>query len=209
MVKHFKLKSYYPMNAYIIREKEDVFIIDLGTYSDEIDTYIKSNNYKLKGIILTHAHLDHIDGIGVYDVPIYIHKEEIDVLKNNHLNGYALHNSKPSFRVDDLEINEIDETSSLHFGNTIISFIHTPGHTKGSMSVSYRDCVFTGDCLFKETVGITHYPTGNQKEMNNSLRKIISSFDDQVNVYPGHGDKTTIKHERKHNPFVLKALKAR
>ena len=79
---------------------------------------------------------------------------------------------------------------------------HTPGHTRGSVCYSYGNKLLSGDTLFNMSAGRTDFPTGNPKDMRNSLNKIINNFNDNVDVYPGHENKTTIKNERKNNIFI-------
>ncbi len=196
--------SYYEMNSYIIHDDKECFIIDPGFKSIETEEYIKDNNLTLKGIILTHGHLDHIGGVHNYNTLVYLHEEEISLFLDDRLNGFGNHNIKPSFDKNKIKLIGVNNQSKLLLGKDEITFIHTPGHTKGSMCIKYKNKVVTGDTLFKDTIGITNYPTGDIMKMRKSIVNLIEQLPDNTNVYPGHGPKTTIKYERKNNRWYLK-----
>ena len=91
----------------------------------------------------------------------------------------------------------------LHVGNLELKFIHTPGHTVGGMCILVDDKVlFSGDTLFQQSIGRTDLPGGNYEQLINSIREKLLILPDNVEVYPGHGGKTTIGQERNSNPYI-------
>ena len=96
----------------------------------------------------------------------------------------------------------IDENTELKIGEIPIKIFETPGHTEGGMSYLIENKVFTGDTLFKQYVGRTDLPGGDFSKLENSIKNILYKLDDETEVFPGHGDITTIGYEKKHNEIV-------
>lgn len=187
-------------NTYLVKTKENYYIIDPGsTNMEELIDYLNNNNIDLSAIILTHGHFDHINGIPdilkYKNVPIYIYEEEKEFLYNPRLSLLFW---------GDLDQNILDESLknaniiTLKEGDIIDAFeiIHTPGHTKGSICLYNKDenILISGDTMFKGSFGRTDLPTGNSRDMRDSFRKLFT-LEHNTDVYPGHGDKTTILDE--------------
>ncbi len=196
--------SLYGENCYLLIEKENVIIIDPGFSYDQVMPYLTSNKLNLKAIFLTHGHIDHIYDIDRYDksfkgVPIYIHEKDSNMLYDENLNVFRGFGNpkKYSLNLNVIPVNDGYEIDGF-------KFIHSPGHTKGSVIIKYQDNLFTGDTLFKGTVGRTDLPTGNIKDLYESLELIRSSFSKSTIIYPGHDNMTTLKDELKYNPYLEK-----
>ena len=103
---------------------------------------------------------------------------------------------------------DLATTEELHFGNTTLRVIPTPGHTPGCVSLYHEESksLFTGDTLFRESIGRTDLPGGDYPTIMNSIVKQILPLGDEVVIYPGHGDKSNIGHESLYNPFVVEVL---
>ncbi len=193
-------------NTYIINEREEAYIIDPGTNYNEIKQYIDSKNFKLLGILLTHGHFDHIiavnDLVRDYDIKIYIHEKERDFLFDPNLNLSGLTYKK--FTVSDKSaVITFTENDKLKIGKESIRIIDTPGHTRGSVCFKYKNFLFSGDTLFKGTIGRTDLPTSNTLDIQRSIQTIVKICRDNTIVYPGHGHFTTILNEKYENPFVI------
>ncbi len=97
---------------------------------------------------------------------------------------------------------EVEEGDVVTFGNHKLEVIHTPGHTRGGMSLKINNAVFTGDTLFASSIGRTDLPGGNYRQIIKSIKEKIFPLGDKMVVYPGHGPESTIGHEKKVNPFL-------
>lgn len=191
----------FETNTYIISNQGMCIIVDPGLDFFDAAEEIKQK-YEVKAILLTHGHMDHIDGIRYFDVPIYIHEKEIPFLEDTSLSLYRMFGSNFPFHMKNLNIIPIKEKMKIELIGYTFEVMHTPGHTIGSVVYSYRNKVLSGDTLFSMGIGRTDFPTGNFKMIKESLKKIITTFPDTYDVYPGHGEKTTIGFERKHNPYL-------
>ncbi len=188
-------------NTYLIIHGTECVIVDPGLdFKEHAESILK--DYTVKAILLTHGHMDHIDGIRYFNVPIYIHEQELAFLKDESLSLYRMFGIRPPFQIENLNIKSVKDGMTLNLIGYTFKVMHTPGHTRGSVVYSFSNKIFSGDTLFHMSMGRTDFPTGDAKKMKESLQKIIQSFPDQTNVYPGHDEKTTIGMERKNNPYV-------
>jgi len=200
-MKKIRLNGLIESNCYILDKQGECFIIDPGS---DIESILEAiGDLKVKGILLTHGHFDHVDLIGSFIVPIYIHKNDDILLKRKELSLYNIFNLEPSYYYPNLEIIKIDDGDEIDFQNEKIKVIHTPGHTSGSVCFLYKNKLFSGDTLFKNGIGRTDFPTSSEIEMKKSINKIINNLDENIVVYPGHDEKTTIKEEKGNNPYYL------
>ncbi len=192
-------------NTYIINEKAEAYIIDPGTNYLEIKEYIDKKNFQVVGILLTHGHFDHIVAVNSivkeYNTKIFIHELERDFLFDPNLNLSGLTYERFIIKNKSAVIT-FKENDKLKLGNEPIRIIETPGHTRGSVCFKYKNYLFSGDTLFKGTIGRTDLPTSNTLDIQKSLRKIIHICRDNTIVYPGHGHFTTILTEKEENPFM-------
>ena len=143
-----------------------------------------------------------LDGIKYFDVPVYIHELDKDFLFDASLSLYNMFRLPTPYKKGDLNIITVKDGDEFELIGFKFKVTHTPGHTRGSVCYSYGNKLLSGDTLFNMSAGRTDFPTGNPKDMRNSLNKIINNFSDNTDVYPGHEGKTTIKNERKNNMFI-------
>ena len=188
-------------NSYVISNGSDCVVVDPGLNYSEAANTIKSK-YNVKAILITHGHMDHIDGIKYFDVPVYIHELDKDFLFDASLSLYNMFRLPTPYKKGDLNIITVKDNDEFELIGYKFKVTHTPGHTRGSVCYSYGNKLLSGDTLFSMSAGRTDFPTGNPKDMRNSLNKIINNFNDNTDVYPGHENKTTIKNERKNTPFL-------
>jgi len=183
-------------------------LIDPGDEGGRILAFIESNEIDIKAIINTHAHIDHVSALAsVADrlkAPVCMHKKDSFIFDN-------LAYQEQLFRLPapvDVKINEyLDEGSEIGFGEAILEVVHTPGHSPGSISLIARhekpQVVFSGDTLFRGSIGRTDLFGGDFEEISETLRNVFLELPDDTIVYPGHGEATTIGEEKLHNPFLI------
>ena len=205
IIKHY-MTGPLRVNTYLVYDEETKkgFIVDPGGYDPYITVEVKNNNIDMEYIILTHGHSDHIGGVADFqkdwpDAKVVAHPAELPILMNPRANE-----SKSIFRREfvvepDILVNEKDE---LKIGNMILSFIHTPGHTPGGMCIYVDGILFSGDTLFRRSLGRTDFEGGNFNDIINSIRGKLYNFPDNTKVLPGHMGATTIGEEKAGNPFV-------
>ncbi len=192
-------------NTYIINEKRAAYIIDPGSNFSEIAEYLNKKDFIVLGILLTHCHFDHLLSVNKimkeYKTKVFIHEKEKACLFDPHLNlsGFA---TKKIIIEDSAAVTSFNEKTKFIIGDESIKVIETPGHSSGSVCFKYKNSLFSGDTLFKGTIGRTDLPTSNTLDIQKSILKIINFCNDKTTVYPGHGSATTIKTEKATNPFV-------
>ena len=175
-------------NGYIIYDKDmgSCYIVDPGYEPKRYIRELEQMDLQVLGILLTHHHYDHVGAVEAivqrFDCPVYLHREDCDQY------------GKP---VD--MVMEHDQTILL--GNEVIQVIHTPGHTRGSVCFysEKSKLAFTGDTIFNVDLGRTDLADGSPRQMEESIRNVISKWGNDITIYPGHGDPATMKYVRKHN----------
>ena len=188
-------------NTYLIIDGKDCVLVDPGKEDPRIVEFIKENSLNLKGILLTHGHCDHMRGIIAFECPVYIHKDDVELLNNPHLNCSDRF-SRKNVSIDVAPI-EVEEGMEINLLSKPIKVIHTPYHTMGSVCyyIPEEKILFSGDTLFKDAMGRSDFVTSDPNLIKSSLAK-LGALPDDVILYPGHGDLTSIGYERKQNPFV-------
>ena len=187
-------------NTYLINNGLDAILVDPG---EGILEYLSSiNKYNIKAILLTHGHIDHIDGIKYFlDKDIYVSKDELDFFTNPSKSLYAEYGGNIPFDVNKLNLHLIENDQIIDIIGYKIKCIATPGHTIGSMCFLFNDSfLISGDTLFQVGIGRTDFLTGDFKMLIASLDKLKNLPDNTV-VYPGHGVSTSIAFEKKYNPY--------
>ncbi len=190
-------------NCYIFyNEKDDVcFLIDPGCDIEKIKKTI--NNRKVTHILLTHCHYDHIKGVNKikeeYNSLVVASKNCVENIRDMFKNASSLFNDI----IDDVVIDEIIQDNEEKVINNIkIKCIETKGHTDCSVCYIIDNKLYSGDTLFKRSIGRTDLKTGSYEEIENNIKSKLYVLDDETEVFPGHGEKTTIGYEKKFNMFV-------
>lgn len=194
----------FTANCYFVFDDKtnEGFLVDPGAYTKRHEEYIKSHCKCLKYILLTHGHFDHISGVkqfrDAFDAKVVIHEKDEACLRDSIKSlGISQGLSSPGIKAD-ITVTDGDE---LNFNDAKIKVIHTPGHTKGGVCYMIDDMLFTGDTLFKGTVGRTDFPGGSMKEIVASVNR-VGSLSGDYKVYPGHEGETTLNFERNNNPYM-------
>jgi hydroxyacylglutathione hydrolase len=192
-------------NCYILHNGKEAIVIDPGSDYQIIKKYLKG--IRLKAILATHAHYDHIVSVSLlqkeYNAPFYLHSADVKLIKHANLYVKAFGGDKI------IEIPKVDysinEENELNFDFIKIKVMHTPGHTRGSVSFLFENNLFTGDFLLKNKIGRIDFPGGNAEEMKQSVRKINKDLTD-VLILPGHDSDSTLDEERKKNKEFIKII---
>ena len=191
-----------PVNCYIIQRDGECYIVDPGYEKEKIRKYVKDKGYNVKGILLTHAHIDHIEALDVFDVPVYLHEKEVPVLLDPALNGFDYFSKKPAYDAWVLDIRPLKDGDKLPVGKENIEVIFTPGHTQGSVCYRIGHDIYTGDTLFENAVGRWDRPTADFENLRKSVLMLAERFPDYYLIHPSHGRSSTILQEKKYNPFL-------
>ena len=190
-------------NCYLLYNQIDAIIIDPGFDGQTICDLASKLNIKIKHIILTHGHFDHIGAVSYikdrFDCDVYIHKNDGAFLNNPSLNLSDRFAS--SILYDGAHTCVGEET--LNLLEYDFKFISTPGHTPGSVCIMVEDMLFTGDTLFRCSIGNAFPPYGNTVQEIKSIKEKILKLDDSLICYPGHGEPTTIGYEKQFNPYLV------
>lgn len=188
-------------NCYIVSRNGMAFVVDPGADAYEIKQHLVADSLKLDFIIFTHGHADHIGAALEFHAPMYILAGEEKMLADPRLNMSYF--SGHEVQIDPLSVFTVKHGDEIDFEGDKLKIIHTPGHTAHGMSILYDGVVFSGDSLFKGSVGRSDLPTGNEASLINAIRGRLFSLPDKTLVYPGHGMSTTIGHEKLNNPFFI------
>ena len=210
-----KIKSFtfnpYQENTYLIfDDSKEAVIIDPGNYeayeNELISKFIDENKLQLKKIILTHCHIDHCLGNKYlnekYGAELLIPFDERDLYKNVEniatLFGFANYSH--------LDENEyLKEKDKIEFGDIKLDVLFLPGHSPGHLAFYFKNdnVCFSGDVLFYNSIGRTDLPGGDHDTLINSIKNKLFLLNPNTIIYPGHGQKTTLKNEMKDNPFLI------
>lgn len=204
-LKNFNLNPY-SQNTYIYyhRDTNKAVIIDAGLSKTQLVKHVA--NHDIQAIILTHGHFDHIFSLAklkeLTNAPVYAYADEQMLLEDPAINLSAM--------TDDSKAIHATADHWVRHGDTIeldgfsLQVIHTPGHTAGGMCLydQSHGVLFSGDTLFQQSVGRTDLPTSNHSQLIDSITGKLFKLPDDTVVYSGHGQPTTIGHEKAHNPFV-------
>ena len=193
-------------NCYLVinEETKDTVMVDPGAYPTKLKNAVKEQGLKLKAVLLTHAHFDHIMGLDAlleeYPVPVYVHEAEKGLIadpKTNlsltYTNGYVFEDA--TYVTDGQKIAAAGVTFEVLF---------TPGHTSGGCCyyAETENMLFSGDTLFRCSVGRSDLPTGDETTLIRSIKEKLLVLPENTVVYPGHMAATTIQTEKTANPFL-------
>lgn len=187
------------VNCYFIEHNKKCYIVDPGYEKEKVINYVRVNQLEVLGILLTHAHIDHIGALDCFKTPVYLHKREYEILFDNHLNGFEFYGREKPYALDSLDIRKIDENKVFSIDDKKIEIIHTPGHTVGCVCYKVDNDLYSGDTLFKGSVGRWDFPTGDLPTLSRTIVKLIDSQPNSVKIHPAHGESSTIRIEKLNN----------
>lgn len=194
-------------NCYIVSDEEtkECFLVDMAACPPELVSHIKNSGFTVKAVLLTHGHFDHIMGLDrfleEFPAPVYACAAEKELLESAPLNSssgmlgqpYTFHGAQ-----------YVKDGDLLEIAGMKIQVIQTPGHTIGGCCYYIADeqTLFSGDTLFRASIGRTDLPTGSMGALVRSVKEKILVLPDETRVYPGHMEETTVGYEKKYNPFL-------
>lgn len=199
----------FQTNCYVVVNEAtgEAIVVDpgMGTY-DRATALLEQEGAELKAVVLTHGHIDHTRDAAAFGVETFIHPADAFMLERG--DGVSeqtrmLFDANGMTQIDHLtDMPEVLEVAGFRF-----STAHAPGHSPGSVMLTAADegVVFSGDVLFRGSVGRTDLEHSDPARMRETLRGPVWELDDALNVLPGHGPATTMAHERATNPFLLEA----
>ena len=191
-------------------ETRQAIVIDPGDEVERILAVLKKHNLRARYILNTHAHFDHVGNC--YELKeatgadIWLHKADLPIYETapRQAEQFAMYGVNP-IRMAAVDLFPRD-ADGVSVGKIAAQLIHTPGHTPGSLSIHVpggtKDTLFAGDTLFNGSIGRTDLPGGDFDRILRSIKERLLTLDDDTEVWPGHGAKTTIGRERRTNPFL-------
>lgn len=192
-------------NCYFVYKEgeKEVLVFDPADKGKYLYEKLAESGFSIKGILLTHAHFDHIFGCEevreLSGAKVYALEAEKVLCQDAYVNVSAQTGRKCTIEVDEY----INDGQELTIAGITCKVIATPGHTIGSCCYYFAEdnILISGDTLFAESVGRTDLPTGSMSKLVHSVKEKLLVLPEEVTVYPGHGDTTTIGHEKRYNPF--------
>lgn len=198
----------FAQNGYVVwcEETGDAVLVDPGAAADQMLSAVAERSSPVTAVLLTHAHLDHVEGLGLIrdsiDAPIYLHSADWPLLDALPAQAAMFGLTAPEVPSPDEEFSDGDH---FRFGECTFEVAHTPGHAPGHVILRALDHGLTlvGDLIFAGSVGRTDLPGGDHRALFESIREHVLTMPDETRLYSGHGPETTVGHERVNNPFLI------
>jgi glyoxylase-like metal-dependent hydrolase (beta-lactamase superfamily II) len=209
----------FQKNGFVVgcERTRQAVLIDPGDEVDELLVFARESALDVRCILLTHAHLDHVSGVGAAkralpgDVPIWLHRDDLPLYEHVEQQGMMF-----GIKVErQPPVDRYYDGSPITFGDYTVTVHHTPGHCPGGVCLQIGRTgtagtdLFVGDTLFAASVGRTDLPGGDYATLMRSITQVLFALGDDAVVHPGHGPDTTIRRERTTNPFVLEYFAGR
>ena len=202
-------------NTYIIWDESlQAAVIDAGNMGEKenaiLDKFIADNGLTLKLALNTHGHFDHLLGVNhlttTYGAEFALSSKDEFLLKTSSVSA-ELFGVRAGDMPEKIDI-DLDGMESIKVGSVELKIIATPGHTPGHVAFfePQSKVLFTGDTLFRESIGRTDLPGGDYSWIMRSILDNLLPLGDEVTIYPGHGEESTIGHESMYNPFIVEVL---
>lgn len=203
--------NLFSENTYVLyNEQKNAWLFDPGNFTENetaiLENFIAEKDLKIKKILLTHAHIDHVLGLEwaakKFEAPVYLHEEDEILLEMFPMSAARFGITLPPINVKTTRISEGDE---LDFDGEKFKIYHVPGHSPGSI-VFYNESqkfMISGDVLFQGSIGRTDLYKGNHEQLLDGIRKKLFVLDPETQVFSGHGNPTTIGFEKDYNPFFV------
>lgn len=197
----------FQTNCYVVSNGDRAFVIDPGLGAHEaVSQIVQEQGLTVEAVVLTHGHIDHIRDAAAFGVETFVHPADAFML----LRGEGVSEQARQL-YDASAMPPIDNPTPLEDGQTLIvagvdlRIVHAPGHSPGCVMLVADEVVFSGDVLFRGSIGRTDLPDSDPEQMRESLRGPVWELDDELQVLPGHGPATTVAQERATNPYLRQA----
>lgn len=197
----------FQTNCYVVVNGDRAFVIDPGLGAHEaVSQLVQEQGLTVEAVVLTHGHIDHIRDAAAFGLETFIHPADAFML----LRGEGVSEQARQL-YDASAMPPIDNPTPLEDGQTLIvagvdlRIVHAPGHSPGCVMLVADEVVFSGDVLFRGSIGRTDLPDSDPEQMRESLRGPVWELDDELQVLPGHGPATTVAQERATNPYLRQA----
>ena len=193
-------------NCFIVSEDDGkALLVDPGDEAEKIISVLENRKIVPLALLATHAHIDHIGAVAdlkkEYSIPFMLHQDDAELLsladEQAEMVGLAFG------EVPSVDIFLKNKKEEINFEKFTVNVIHTPGHTRGGVCYRISDMLFSGDTLFRSSIGRTDFPGGNYDSIMDSILNRILPLGDTVKVHCGHGPDTEIGIEKTTNPFIL------
>jgi hydroxyacylglutathione hydrolase len=195
-------------NTYLVIDEptRQAALIDPSTPSSQVVNFLKENDLDLQLILITHAHFDHISGVHRFrtfnnrPIPVAMHTLDLELWRDGGGSkdfGFELKTGEDPDVI-------VTDNQELLLGNTAFKVLHTPGHSFGHVTYYFPEerAAFCGDLIFYHGVGRTDLPVSNEPDLYTSIHEKIFTLPEDTILYPGHGEKTSVKEEKENNPFL-------
>lgn len=197
----------FQTNCYVVSNGDRAFVIDPGLGAHEaVSQLVQEQGLTVEAVVLTHGHIDHIRDAAAFGLETFIHPADAFML----LRGEGVSEQARQL-YDASAMPPIDNPTHIEDGQTLtvagveLRVVHAPGHSPGCVMLVADDVVFSGDVLFRGSIGRTDLPDSDPAQMQDSLRGPVWDLDDELQVLPGHGPATTVAQERATNPYLRQA----
>lgn len=186
-------------------QTREAIVIDPGGEIDKITEVLDQHRLRVKAIVITHAHIDHVAGAhklrALTHAPVYLNQRDKDLLNALDMQARWLGIETPERTPVD---SAADDGTVLRLGSADFNVLHTPGHTQGSLCIwiPEENKLIAGDTLFRDSIGRTDLPGGNARQILSSIKTRLFDLPDTATVIPGHGPSTTLGREKERNPFL-------
>ena len=206
-----KIKKYVVgmigTNCYLVinEETKESVMVDPGAYPAKVKNAVKEQGLKLKAVLLTHAHFDHIMGLSDVmedvKVPVYVEEADLPMMTDGESNLSSAY-VRGGYRFE--EAVEVSDGQQQEIAGFQFRVIHTQGHTPGGCCyyMEQEGVLFSGDTLFQTSVGRSDFPGGSASALVRSVKEKLLVLPEETHVYTGHMEETTIGYEKLHNPFI-------
>lgn len=201
-----KVLGMVQTNCYLLinNETQEVVLVDPADQAKDLIAAIEQMKLKPAAILLTHGHFDHIGAVGSvaahFQIPVYAGTDEADMLQDADLNLSGQLGTPMTVKVNRF----LADQETFTVAGFAFKVFHTPGHTKGGVCyyIEADAVLFSGDTLFRDSIGRTDLPTGNMSALVRSVQNLLAVLPDETAVYPGHEAETSAGHEKKYNPYL-------